>query len=88
MAYKTLGNIANLVRCNSCVYMDEQKHKHEQAKTSAMVMKQDNTSTTILTTSDQLAAESTCTDTGKQQQQHDQTKALAMVMTPILTVRI
>ena len=27
-----------MVRCNSCVYIDEQQHKHGQATTFAMVM--------------------------------------------------
>ena len=52
-----------LVRCSSCVYIDEQKHKHEQATTFAMVMKQDSTNTTRLTTSDQHAAESVAMQT-------------------------
>ena len=49
---------SNLVRCNSCVYNDEQEHKREQAKTFAMVMKQDITNSTGTTTPDQRAATS------------------------------
>jgi hypothetical protein len=47
-----------LVRCNSCVYNDEQEHKREQAKTFAMVMKQDITHSTRTTTPDRRAVTS------------------------------
>ena len=73
-----------LVRCNSCVYKDEQQHKHEQANTFAMVMKQDSPNTTTLTTSDQHAAESAA--------QHSTPATTVNVVvedkTPISTVQI
>ena len=60
------------MRCNSCVYNDELEHKREQAKTFAMIMKQDVTNSTGITTPDQRAATS--------EEQHSTT------MTPVKTV--
>ena len=72
------------MRCNSCVYNDEQQHKHEQANTFAMLMKQDTTNTTRLTTSDQHAAESAAQHTTPAKT----VKVVVEHKTPTLTVQI
>ena len=46
-----------LVRCNRCEAIDEQQHKHEQAKTFAMVMKSAALRSTDTTTESQHAPE-------------------------------